>query len=206
MPLPEKELIARIRKSAQRHKGAVKVGMGDDCAVLRPAPGHEILVTTDVTLEGTHFRRQWQAPEVVGRRCLTRGLSDIAAMGGEPAAAFLSLGLPGKISQKWVDRFMLGLLALAGEFKVPLAGGDVAQSPAGILADIVVLGLIPKGKAIMRSGAKGGDRIYVTGELGGSAAALELLLAGKKIRPQDFPHHFHPIPRIAVGRFLREKG
>src|SRR6202162_5674268 len=153
MPLGEMKLIQQILRSVRGGKSVV-TGIGDDCAVLRVPPGHELLVTTAFTLEKVHFRRDWHRPELVGRRCLTRGLSDIAAMGGEPAAAFLSLGLPGKISQQWVDRFMLGFVALAGEFKVPLAGGDVAQSPDGILADIVVLGLIPKGKAIMRSGAK----------------------------------------------------
>jgi len=86
-----------------------------------------------------------------------------------------------------------------------LAGGDVAQSPSGILTDIVVVGSVPKGKAVLRSGAKPGDRIYVTGELGGSAAALKLLFAGRKLRPADFPHHFHPQPRLAVGEFLRQK-
>ena len=206
MPLPEKALIARIRESGQWNKGAVKVGIGDDCAVLRLAPGHEMLVTTDFTLEGVHFRRPWHGPEVVGRRCLTRGLSDIAAMGGDPSAALLSLALPRDLPQKWVDGFMKGLLSLAGECKLALAGGDISESPNGILADIIVLGSVPKGKAILRSGAKAGDRIYVTGELGGSSAALEALLAGEKIRPQHFPRHFHPVPRIVVGRFLRERG
>ena len=98
MPLPERELIARIRRlapSGRRGKPLV-AGIGDDCAVLRPAPGHEVLLTTDFTLEDVHFRRQWHAAPSVGHRCLARGLSDIAAMGGEPLAAFLSLALPGE--------------------------------------------------------------------------------------------------------------
>jgi len=162
------------------------------------------LVTTDFSLEGVHFRREWHPPEVVGHRCLARGLSDIAAMGGRPLAAFLSLALPGNLPQRWADRFFNGLLHLADRFQMTLAGGDVAQSPGGILADIVVVGVAPKGKAVLRSGASPGDRIYVTGELGGSAAALKLLMAGHKLRPADFPRHFHPEPRIAVGKFLRE--
>jgi thiamine-monophosphate kinase len=206
MPLPEKALIARIRGAAKARKGAVVTGIGDDCAVLKPPSGHEILVTTDFTLEGVHFRREWHSPEVVGRRCLTRGLSDIAAMGGHPLAIFLSLALPGKLPQKWVDRFMQGLLALAREFKVPLAGGDTAQSPRDILADIVVLGSVPKGTALLRSGAKPGDRIYVTGELGGGSAALKEFFAGRKAKSKDFPRHFHPVPRIAVGEILRTRG
>jgi thiamine-monophosphate kinase len=206
VPLLEKTLISRIRRSAGPRGKAVRTGMGDDCAVLRVPTGHAALVTTDFSLEGIHFRREWHSPEVVGRRCLTRGLSDIAAMGGEPLAAFLSLALPRKLPQSWVDRFMKGLLELAGEFKVPLAGGDTAESPAGILADIIVLGSVPKGRAVLRSGASAGDRVYVTGVLGGSSAALQQLLAGKRVRPKDFPRHFHPVPRIAVGRFLRSKG
>jgi thiamine-monophosphate kinase len=143
---------------------------------------------------------------VAGHRCLARGLSDIAAMGGEPVAAFLSLALPADLPQKWVDGFMRGLLRLARRYKAALTGGDTAQSPARVAADIVVLGSAPRGKAIRRSGARPGDRIYVTGELGGAMAALELLRAGKKVRPGDFPRHFWPAPRIDVGRLLRERG
>ena len=204
MPLNEKALIARIR-SRERPVPGVIAGIGDDCAILQIPAGHEALVTTDFSLEGVHFRRQWHSPEVVGHRCLTRGLSDIAAMGGEPIAAFLSLALPKNLPQSWVDRFLQGFLKLAHAFQVSLAGGDTAESPDGVLADIVVIGSAPKGTAIRRSGAKPGDRIYVTGELGGSAAALELLLSGRKLRPRDFPQHFHPLPRIEVGRWLRGK-
>jgi len=205
MPLPEKSLIQGIRRAVRASGKSVRVGIGDDCAVLRPPRGHEILVTTDFTLEGIHFRREWHSPEVVGRRCLTRGLSDIAAMGGEPLAVFLSVALPGKFPQKWVDGFMRGLLALARECSAPLAGGDTAQSPQGILADIVVLGTVPKGTAVLRSGARPGDRVYVTGELGGGAAALKDFFAGRKPHAQDFPRHFHPVPRLAVGEFLRSR-
>ncbi|MGO9126217.1 MAG: thiamine-phosphate kinase [Terriglobales bacterium] len=204
MPLREKSIIAGIRSRAKR-RAAVRVGIGDDCAILRIPHGHEALVTTDFSLEGVHFQREWHAPEVVGHRCLTRGLSDIAAMGGRPIAAFLSLALPRSLPQSWVDRFLAGLLRLADAFQVSLAGGDVAESSGGILADIVVVGSAPKGKAVLRSGARPSDRIYVTGELGGSAAALRLLFLGHKLRPADFPQHFHPQPRVAVGEFLREK-
>jgi thiamine-monophosphate kinase len=205
LPLAEKLLISRIRSRATRRKGIV-AGIGDDCAILQIPAGQQALVTTDFSLEGIHFRREWHPPEVVGHRCLTRGLSDIAAMGGKPVAVFLSLALPQNLRQPWVDRFTKGLLGLADRFNVTLAGGDTAQSPGGILADIVVIGSIPKGKAIRRSGARPGDRIYVTGTLGGAAAALKLLFAGKKLRQADFPRHFHPVPRIEVGQFLLEKG
>jgi thiamine-monophosphate kinase len=203
MPLQEKSLIKRIRLRA-RGGSAVVTGIGDDCAVLRLPPGHELLVTTDFTIEKVHFRRDWHRPDVVGRRCLARGLSDIAAMGGQPRAAFLSLALGSDVPQKWVDRFLNGLLSLADEFKVPLAGGDTAESPAGIQADIVVVGSVPQGKAVLRSGARPGDRIYVTGELGGSAAALAQLAAGLPMGAEAGAH-FRPKPRLAVGEWLRRQ-
>lgn len=204
MLVTEKALISRVRQAATRHSG-VTIGIGDDCAVLRVPTGHEILVTTDFTLEGVHFRREWHAPEVVGHRCLTRGLSDIAAMGGIPIAAFLSLALPRSLSKLWVQGFTRGLLRLAERFDVTLAGGDTAESPTGIQADIVVVGSVPKGTALLRSGAQPGDQIYVTGTLGGSSAALAALRTGTEIRPAEFPQHFRPVPRLAVGFFLRKR-
>jgi thiamine-monophosphate kinase len=171
-------------------------------------PGQEFLVTTDFSLEGIHFRRDWHSPESVGHRCLTRGLSDIAAMGGEPIAAFLSLALPRDLPQSWVGRFARSLIHLAEKFGVTLAGGDTAESPDGILADIIVMGTAPKGKSVLRSGARPGDRIFVSGELGGSAAAVLRMRTKpkKKLNPRDYPRHFYPEPRIELGRILREKG
>jgi thiamine-monophosphate kinase len=204
VPLSERALISRIRRSAATGRGVI-TGIGDDCAVLRIPAGHEVLVTTDFTIEGVHFRRAWHLPEVVGFRCLARGLSDIAAMGGEPQAAFLSLAVPRELPQMWIDRFMKGLFGLTSAFNVKLAGGDTSESPHGVFADIVVVGSVPKGQAILRSTARAGDRIYVTGELGGAAAALKELMAGGKASPKDFPRHFHPDPRVAVGGFLRKQ-
>jgi thiamine-monophosphate kinase len=206
LPRSEKSLIARIRRQAIKRTG-VLTGIGDDCAVLRIPPGHEALITTDFSLEGVHFRRNWHPAESVGHRCLTRGLSDIAAMGGQPTAAFLSLALPRNLPQKWVDEFIRGLLALARKFHVGLAGGDTAESPGGIVADIIVLGSVPKGTAILRSGARPGDRVYVSDHLGGSAGALQRMLdkPKRKLHPRDFSRHFFPEPRIALGRTLREK-
>lgn len=188
-----------------RVKGEVRRGIGDDCAVLRPKPGHEVVVTTDFSLEGTHFRGEWHSPESVGHRCLCRGLSDIAAMGGEPVAAFLSLALPADLPQEWVDGFLGGFLALARRTGTVLAGGDIAQSRSGILADIMVVGSLPKGSSINRDGASAGDVIYVTGRLGGSAAALRRMFAGEKLEPKSHPSHFFPEPRLAVAKFLRER-
>ncbi len=216
MPLPEKSLIAQLRRLARTSNrgrsgsssSAIVAGIGDDCAVLRPKPGFDSLVTTDFTLEGIHFRREWHPAESVGHRCLTRGLSDIAAMGGEPVAAFLSLALPRNLPQAWVGRFARSLTSLAAKYGVSLAGGDTAQSPNGILADIIVVGRVPKGKAVLRSGARPGDRIFVSGELGGSAATLLQIRARpkKKHRPRDYPRHFYPEARVELGRILRERG
>ena len=194
MPLPERQLIARLRGISRPHNKEVAFGIGDDCAILQIPRGEQVLVTTDFSLEGVHFRRDWQSPECIGHRCLVRGLSDIAAMGGRPIAAFLSLALPSKTPQQWVDRFVDGLLRLALRYKVALAGGDTAQSRSGVAADIVVVGTVKRGTGVLRSGAKPGDLIYVTGELGESAAALELL-AGGNTKKRDV----YPEPRIAVG-------
>ena len=205
LPFAEKGLIKTIRRRAGNPRGTVHLGIGDDCAVLRIPRGHEALVTTDFSLEGVHFRREWHPPQSVGHRCLARGLSDIAAMGGIPVAAFLSLALPRKLPQRWVDEFISGLLRLASQYRVSLAGGDTAESRSGVLADVVVVGSIPRDKAILRSGAKPDDRIFVTGELGGAAAVLDKLFSGRKLRPRDHPRHFYPEPRLQVGRMLREK-
>src|SRR5579872_1712896 len=184
-------------RSVRPTRNAILTGIGDDCAVLRLLPGHEsrgleVLVTTDFTLEGIHFRRDWHPPESVGHRCLARGLSDIAAMGGEPVAAFLSIALPRDLPQAWVGRFVRSLISLGERFGVTLAGGDTAESPNGILADIIVIGTAPKGKSVLRSGAKPGERIFVSGELGGSAAAVLQMRAKpkKKLNPRDYPRHF----------------
>lgn len=206
VPLNEKALIARIRRQAGRSKNVI-AGIGDDCAILRIPAGQETIVTTDFSLEGIHFRRDWHPAQSVGHRCLTRGLSDIAAMGGEPLAAFLSLAVPDDLPQRWIDNFLDGFLQLAKKHRVVLAGGDTAESPNGILADIMVLGHCPQGKAIRRSGARPGDLIYVTGMLGGSAFALRELSTSSRsaVRAGNFPAHFFPTPRLAVGKFLSEK-
>ncbi|MGB8479868.1 MAG: thiamine-phosphate kinase [Acidobacteriaceae bacterium] len=213
-------------------------GIGDDCAILRPPSGNEVLVTTDFTLEAVHFRREWHSAESVGHRCLARGLSDIAAMGAKPLAAFLSLALPVELVRShagrpsWRERFFDGFLSLADKYKVPLAGGDTAQSPliAGpaprrdrqdarqivtglALMDIVLIGTAPRGRSLRRSTAGVGDRIFVTGCLGGAAAELAQLSANplryrnattataEPGTPNPHPHLF-PEPRLAIGAWL----
>jgi thiamine-monophosphate kinase len=205
----ERELIATIRKRAlqtgRRKKGILSLGIGDDCAVLRPRRNQELVVTTDLSLENVHFHRQWHPPESVGHRCLARGLSDLAAMGARPEAAFLSLALPEELTGEWMERFFNGLMALAERCQVPLAGGDTAKAPM-VIADIVLLGSVPKGEALLRSGARAGDLLYVTGALGGSAAELLAL----EQQPAHFlgtsttgRPHLYPEPRLAAGRKVR---
>ena len=217
----ERELIAAIHTRAGQilgrdKRGILTVGIGDDCAVIRPRRGEDLVVTTDLSLENVHFRRDWHPPESVGHRCLARGLSDLAAMGARPEAAFLSLALPEDLTGSWLVRFLDGLMALAERHRVPLAGGDTAKSPPGIhrrgglvVADIVLLGSVPKGRALLRSGARPGDGIYVTGALGGSAAellALERQPAGFRTKDKARHPHLYPEPRLAAGRKLLRDG
>lgn len=212
----ELALIQDIRSRAGRAGGTLQLGIGDDCAVLRPPDGHDVLVTTDFSLEGRHFRREWHPAAAVGHRCLLRGLSDLAAMGAKPMGAFLSLALPAGFmrraaGKRWVESFFSGLLALGHETGTPFAGGDTATAPGEtILADIVLLGSAPRGTELRRSGAGPGDELYVTGALGG--AAMELALLAEKPaayrRAQaglDHPHLF-PASRLPVGNRLRRAG
>ena len=204
----ELSIIDRIYARAPSSP-ALRLGIGDDCAILIPPRGHELLVTTDFSLEDRHFRRAWHTPASIGHRTLARGLSDLAAMGAKPLAAFLSLAMPVSIARtpRWLDGFLDGLLTLAAAHHVPLAGGDTSQSPADhILADIVLLGSAPTGRALRRSTARPGDLLYVTGALGGAAAELIALSANpRKFRTatsaDNHPHLF-PQPRLAVGHAL----
>ncbi len=202
----ELEVIRRIRAGCKTRNAAVRIGIGDDCAVLRVPARQEIVVTTDMCLEGRHFRRDWHSPQSAGHRCLARGLSDIAAMGARPMAAFLSLALPRGFDETWFSGFMTGFEELAANFGVELAGGDTGQAPGEkVLADVTVLGTVSDKKAIRRNGARAGDGIYVTGSLGGAAAELASLAAGycweRETCPQTFPE-----PRVAVGLALLKRG
>jgi len=214
----EIELLRQIRRRT-RPGGSVVLGIGDDCALLRARPGEEIAVTTDLNIDGRHFRLAWHPPESVGHRTLARGLSDLAAMGARPLAAFVSLGLPpalvrpGRGGVSWMSRFYNGLLSLAHASGVALAGGDLAESPVA-LADIVLVGAVPRGKALLRSAARPGDAIYVTGSLGGSAAALAHIAGhAASLSPSRIPAsrsgkldpHLYPQPRLPQGAWLQTR-
>lgn len=209
------ETIRRQAAAATPRSRALVLGIGDDCAILRPSSGHEICVTTDFSLENVHFRRDWHPPQSTGHRCLARGVSDLAAMGAEPLAVFLSLALPARLPEGWLDGFLEGLLALAARHRIPLAGGDTAQSPSTspnhpglIAADIVAIGQLSQGSARLRSAAQPGDLLYVTGALGGAAAEL-LALSRHPRKFRSLTHaapnhpHLYPEPRLAAGRRLR---
>ena len=220
----ELALLAEIRQRAAQatslvQKGGLRLGIGDDCALLTFRAGEELAVTTDLSIEGRHFRLNWHQPEAVGHRALARGLSDLAAMGARPVAAFLSLGLPRSLTETtgrrpaWVERFLDGFLALAEAHNTPLAGGDLAESPVAV-ADIILVGAVPHGRALLRSCARPGDLLYVTGALGGAAAGLARLaeLASPvRLNPPRIPKkleallapHLYPQPRIAQGLWLQ---
>lgn len=214
-PMGELALIEQIRTIFSSTRDArnkkVALGIGDDCAILRPPSGNEILVTTDFSLENRHFRRDLHPATSVGHRCLARGLSDLAAMGATPLAAFLSLALPAEIlrtrpGQRWIRDFFAGLHLLAQQHNTTLAGGDTSESPADlILADIILIGSAPRGRSLRRSGAHAGDALYVTGSLGGAHAELSTLLKkthrSRSTVSANHPHLF-PQPRLAVGSAL----
>ena len=175
------------------------VGIGDDCAIVRPRGAPEDwLYTTDMLIEGTHFLRQTHGAADVGWKALGRGLSDVAAMGGQARFCLLSLAVADWVNARWLDGFYGGLLGLADRAGVTLIGGDLARTER-VMCDIVVAGTVPRGKALRRDGARPGDRIYVSGALGGSALGLA---AG---RGKAWLRHKRPQPRLALGRFLRSR-
>ena len=183
----EFELIARLTQSLPTN-GQVVAGAGDDCAVLDlGVPEKLILFKTDAVVEGIHFTPE-TPPEKIGRKALARALSDIAAMAGTPTAALVTLALPAKFDAEFVAKIYAGLNALAEQTGVAVVGGETTTNPERLLISIALLGTVPRGKAILRSGAKVGDAIFVTGELGGSLA----------VRHLEFE------PRLAEARWLAE--
>jgi thiamine-monophosphate kinase len=139
--------------------------IGDDCAVIRPAAGQDLLFTTDLSIEGVHFTQESTAEEI-GYRALARSLSDIAAMGGTPLYCLISMALAPWTDQRWIDEFYRGIFKLLRKVKASLAGGDISHA-AQFVCDIMICGSVAKGKALLRSGARPGDILYVSGPLGG---------------------------------------
>ena len=185
--------------------------IGDDCAVLPKDADIDLLLTADMMVEDIDFRLEWTRPEFLGHKALAVSLSDIAAMGGEPKWAMLSLGIPENLwNTNFTDKFYAGWFALANEFGVELVGGDISRVPDKLVIDSIVGGEVPKGKAVMRSGAKPGDAIYVTGSLGGAAGGLKLLERGDKnqlntrISTADvIVRQLKPAPQLYIANILQ---
>lgn len=202
---PEKSEVVLVRRIGRwasptlAQSSSLVLGIGDDCAIYRPRGSREdLLFTTDLSIEDVHFRRSTHRAEDVGWKCLARGLSDIAAMGGEPRFCLVSLAVANWADGHWVDGFYRGLLRLARREKTALAGGDLARAER-VTCDIVVCGAVPRGRALRRDGARAGDAIYVSGALGGSAMGLA------KGSGKAWKRHLRPEPRLALGQFIREK-
>ena len=181
----ELELIRKLAARRQAGSGVVR-GIGDDCAILRVPPGDELLIHTDMTVEDVHFRRKTHTAAQIGAKTLARGVSDVAAMGGTPRWALVSLALPKWAGEQFLAGFYDGMMGLARRFKVSLVGGDLTRAKQ-LTADIVILGTAPRGKALRRDTAKPGDGIYVSGALGHAAASKYLEV---------------PEPRLTLGRWL----
>ena len=196
----ELQLIERIRaRVPQVRASGLALGIGDDCAVFHSRGASEdLLFTTDLLVEDVHFRRETHGAADIGWKALARGLSDIAAMGGEPRFCLVSLALAPWNDARWLDGFYSGLLQLAAREKTPLAGGDLGHA-AKTTCDIVVCGAAPRRKWLRRDTARVGDAIYVSGDLGGSALGLETWKGVARRR------HLRPEPRLALGRFLRAR-
>jgi thiamine-monophosphate kinase len=205
--LGEWGLIRRIRRGSGAGAPGVRTGIGDDTAVLQPTPGAWLLATTDLVIEGVHFRRRSAGPADVGWKAMAVNLSDIAAMGGTPRFALVALACPEETEVEEVDQFYEGLTAAAAPHGVALVGGDTSASPAGWIVNVTLLGEMT-GTPCLRSGARPGDLIAVVGSLGRAAAGLAVLETGR--RP-DLPGdvladveqaHLRPVARVEEGKWL----
>lgn len=216
----EDQLIDRIARSLAgtagrarfgRAPGAlVKIGIGDDAAVLASGRARDWILTCDAFLEGVHFLRDVHPAESVGYKSLARAASDIAAMGGMPRAFLLTLALPGKLTESWLDRFLRGMKRAARDLGVRLIGGDTTHAPR-VFISITVLGETPRGRAIPRSGARPGDMIYASGRLGRAQLGLESLRRGfAKSAMRDralrdaLRQHLYPEIRVELGAWLAQ--
>jgi thiamine-monophosphate kinase len=185
---------------------SIALGIGDDSALFHPKPGHETILTCDWFLEGTHFLREKHPPDAVGWKCLARAVSDIAAMGGTPRCFLLSLALPETHTGRWLDLFLGGLRRAAERFDCKLAGGDTTRRK-DILINVTVVGEILAGHAALRSGAREGDLVYVSGRLGEAELGLRMIRRNQGAARKNNPlirKHLYPEPRLALGRWLAE--
>lgn len=198
----EFELIGRISAKVRSSIPDGVTGIGDDCAVIPQKAGLDTLVTTDLLVQDRHFLLDDISPFDLGWKSAAVNISDIAAMGGKPESAFLSIALPGGTDPAWVDAFIAGFMELAGRYGVALLGGDTSASPDKLFINITVLGSCPHGTALLRSGAAPGDLVCVTGTLGDSGAGLKLILEHSTADPELIRRHYRPKPRVQEGMAL----
>ena len=192
-----------IRKIRERFKSPVVVPIGDDAAVFDVPAGQSLVFCSDLLAENTHFIRDLDPPDSIGYKSVAANVSDVGAMGGTPLHFLISLAAPGELDGAWVDSFLDGVALACGDFKISLIGGDSSSSDR-IFVDVSMIGSVPSGKAIRRSGAKPGDSIYVSGQIGGSALGLECLRSGDLKNPA-VRRHLYPEPRHKLGAALLER-
>lgn len=208
----EKQFVDWLRSVASARSAKVKLGIGDDAALVSAGGSKDLILTTDLSIEGVHFTRALHPAPAVGHRAFARSLSDIAAMGGTPRFALVSLGLSRQATRAWVEGFYRGLFALARRHGVEVVGGDTALVPGSILIDIILTGEVSRGKAILRSGARPGDQIFVSGRLGLSGLGLQLLKSRAKrsgnlqLAALAVNAHSYPEPQCDLGRLLSKQG
>jgi len=208
MKTAEDRLVQKIVKAlARKGRRGLVLRAGDDAALVKPRAGYQAILTCDWFLEGSHFLRDKHPPDSIGWKCLARAVSDVAAMGGQPLYFLLSLALPESHTGKWLDGFLKGLARAARRFDCQLAGGDTTRNRE-ILINIMVTGDVPTGRAVLRSGAKPGDFIFVSGRLGEAELGLRSLPSGRATGHRNnrwFQKHLYPEPRVALGRWLAGK-
>lgn len=200
-------LIDRIAKDLIYRPELVVIGSGDDGAVYRVSSGYDQVISTDTMVEGIHFIKKTMRPSDVGYKLCASNFSDMAAMGAEAIGFVISAALPEDLPVSWVESLYEGIRACCSSYRVNLLGGDVTGSPCGVILTGTVVGMVPKGRAVTRSGARAGDLVFATETLGDSAAGLSALLAGlSEEYPSLCERHQRPRPQIRLGSALREAG
>ena len=215
----EMALNADSSSSVFPDPSSLSCGIGDDAAVIKQLTGRDTVITTDLLVEESDFRRDSTQPRLLGHKALAVSLSDIAAMGAQPRWALLSIGIPLDIwDSDFVDQLYEGFFALAERYDVRLIGGDVSRTPEKIVIDSIVLGECRSGYAVARAGAKPGDHLFVTGLLGASAAGLRLMERGARLQKlgasdddsrsieQLLLRQLRPEPRVGWGLVLGQEG
>jgi thiamine-monophosphate kinase len=194
-----------IRKIRERFKtAAAAIPIGDDAAVFDIPPNNSLVFCSDLVAENRHFIRNLHPPDSVAYKAIAANVSDVGAMGGTPLHFLISLAVPGGLDVSWIDSFLDGVAQACKDFETFLLGGDSSSSDS-IFVDVSMIGTVPAGKAIGRFGAKPGDFIYVTGQLGGAAVGLEHLKSGSKSKNDAVERHLYPKPRHKIGAALRDK-